>query len=430
MISKILNILKGQAGKKILKGSSTIFICSLIGVFIGYFIRIILARSLTPAEYGLFYAVFSIVAFSQFTKDFGLGTAIAKYIPQYLVEKRKDYIKTITVIMLLVQFISTLILGIVLYFLSDFLAVHYFKNPTASWLLKSMIIYLVLIMFFKFYKSFFQGYQKMTPRGLLEPLKNGTILICVILLVGKIGIKGVAIAYIMSAIIPELILFRSFIKLYPWREKIVNFWPLFKQMFYFGIPVTLTMVGGELISYFDTFTLTYFRSLTEVGIYQVILPTTTSILLLARSVVITIYPMISEYWAKKEFAKIKYGLKLFYKLSPLLIFVYFIAFILAKPFLYWFFGAEYLPGLTAMRILFLGAFIYFIAMVNIHTLAAVGFPKTNAFAILTGAGVNIIFNILFIPYFGIEGAAVATVISYIWIVGYSSYKVKKLVLNV
>ena len=266
--------------------------------------------------------------------------------------------------------------------------------------------------------------------SLVEPLKNLAVLIVLILCVNWLGIKALALGYILSTLFVGIILIKPFLNVFPSRENIVEFWPLFKKLILFGLPVILTAVGGELISYFDTFALTYFRSLEEVGIYQVIMPTATMVLMLGRSLAITIYPMISEYWAKKQYYVVQNGLRLFYKLVPWMIIPLIIGIFLVRPFLGFFFGASYLPGVLALQILLVGVFFYFVAMINTHALAAIGLPKENAKLILTGGLINVVLNIILIPTFGIEGAAFATAIAYIWIMVRSISKVKRFILNV
>ena len=49
--------------KRLVRGGAFLFVMSVVAAFVSYFIRIILARNLSPAEYGLFYAVFAFVTF-------------------------------------------------------------------------------------------------------------------------------------------------------------------------------------------------------------------------------------------------------------------------------------------------------------------------------------------------------------------------------
>jgi O-antigen/teichoic acid export membrane protein len=85
---------------------------------------------------------------------------------------------------------------------------------------------------------------------------------------------------------------------------------------------------------------------------------------------------------------------------------------LAEEFLLVYFGPEYATSAPLLQILLLGSIIYGINRVYVPVLQSIGELKrqqaTNVVALL----VNVVLNLLFIPRFGIIGAAVATTISY------------------
>ena len=79
--------------KKLVSGSAFLFLMLILAAIIGYFIRVVLARNLSPSEYGLFYAVFAFVSFFLFFRDLGLNQAIAKYIPEFKIKGKYNEIR-------------------------------------------------------------------------------------------------------------------------------------------------------------------------------------------------------------------------------------------------------------------------------------------------------------------------------------------------
>jgi len=75
--------------QKAIKGTMLLFLITSIGALISYALRIILARSLTPAEYGLFYAVFVFISFFNIIRGIGVDYAVVSKIPALLI--KKDY---------------------------------------------------------------------------------------------------------------------------------------------------------------------------------------------------------------------------------------------------------------------------------------------------------------------------------------------------
>jgi O-antigen/teichoic acid export membrane protein len=86
---------------------------------------------------------------------------------------------------------------------------------------------------------------------------------------------------------------------------------------------------------------------------------------------------------------------------------------LAGPFLQLYFGPDYLPASSSLRVLLVGTFFFGISRVVNPVFQATGWLKyTEANTVLVLA-VNILLNLLLIPRYGILGAAIATSCSYV-----------------
>ena len=185
--------------KKAFRGIGIIFIMNLLANLIAYSTRIVLARNLTTAEYGLFYAVFTFVIFFLFFRNLGLGQALIKHIAEFKVKKKYDEIKTIIISTALFQFLSSLIFGIIFFVLADFLAKYYFKNPLASLMLKILVLYTILSIFFIILKNIFRGFQNFKIFSLVEFSKNLIVLLIIIIffIAGEKNIFVPIIAYVL-----------------------------------------------------------------------------------------------------------------------------------------------------------------------------------------------------------------------------------------
>ncbi len=82
--------------------------------------------------------------------------------------------------------------------------------------------------------------------------------------------------------------------------------------------------------------------------------------------------------------------------------------ILARETIALLYGAEYLPAATTFRILMATMFVVFPSTIITNALFAYNQQKRFIWYVGLGAFSNAFFNYLFIPRFGIEGAAVAT----------------------
>ncbi len=132
--------------KKGVQGSLIVFIFIILANICGYFTRIFLARTITPEEYGLFYAVFTLFMFVGVFTDLGYSQAIIKYIPQYLAERKFENIKKVIFSIFLIELFLSIIAMIGIFFLKNFLAEHYYHNILA---IPAIEIFLVILLLHK-----------------------------------------------------------------------------------------------------------------------------------------------------------------------------------------------------------------------------------------------------------------------------------------
>jgi O-antigen/teichoic acid export membrane protein len=415
--------------RRIAHGSAYVFGGTLIAGFLGYLIRIVLAKNLTPAEYGLFYAVFAFVAFFMFFRGFGLNEALVRYVAQFSIAKKYDKIKTIIASTLVWQTVSSLVFGILLFAFSDFLAANYFKDAAASLMLKLFVIYVFFSMAFFLLQSILQGFQKIKIFSAAEPLRNAVNLILIFVFI-KLGFKVLSpvYAFTLSWLIMSLFLLPFFMKTFDFfKYKITEFGKTTKMLFKFGMPVLFTAIGGSFIARIDTLMLTYFVTLDQVGIYNVVMPTAIIFLFFSGSVGAVAYPIISELWAKNDKQRLTDWMRLLYKylfvfVTPVLLAM----FAFSELFIKIFFGQAYTSGAMALQILLVGVLFFILANLNNTTISAMGKPEIVTKIVILAVIVTFFANLILIPHFGINGAAVATALSYLAVLVFSTYEVARM----
>ncbi len=402
--------------KLVIRGSSISILMAIIAALISYITRIVMARNLGPSEYGLFYAVFTLIIFLLFFRDLGIGDALSKYIPEFRLQKDYDKIKTGIASVLFIQVIGSLILIIALYLLSDFLAVRYFKDPRASLMLNILLIYIIFSILFIILKSLFKGLQSFFLYSSIEFSKN-LIFLILILFFFKInyGIFSPVVAYAMVCPILFLLYLPSaLLKFNFFKYKVKEFKEISTKIISFGAPMFAASIGGNVIGYIDTIILTSLVSLSEVGVYNAVLPTALVLMLIGRSISAVVFPVSSELWFKGDMARLRKGIELVHKYLFIIIIPFALTIIsFATPIIDLIFGKEYTSGVLAFQILIVGVTFYIVGSINNNIISGIGFPKESAKIIIIAAILNTVLNLLIIPLFGIEGAAVTTAISYL-----------------
>ncbi len=416
--------------KKIVGGTGILFFMGGLSSLFAYFIRMFLARNLDPTNYGLFYSVFTFIMFFLFFRNLGLGNALVKYIPEFQIKKKLNHIKTAIFSVFTFQLLSSMLFGAVFFFLADFLSVHYFKNESAAILLKLFVFYVVMSILFLIPKNVLQGFQRITLFSLIEPLKLIIVFLLILFFFNRgAGVFSGVIAYVLVCPILFFILISPTLRTFNiFRYKIENFGPITRKLIFFGLPVLVTSVGGRVISYIDTLILTYFRPLAEVGIYNVILPSAMIIVTVAASASSVIFPMSSELWIKKDRKRLHDGIRLMHKYAFVIIVpIIFTGFAFSNLFIHLFFGGEYTSGSLALQILLVGVLFYIVASINNSIISGIGKPETVTKIIFAAGLLNIALNIVLIPTYGINGAAIATSVSYLLTLFLSTHRLTKYV---
>ncbi len=408
--------------KKVVSGAGIVFFFSVLTSFFGYLIRMILARGLTPTDYGLFYAVFAFINFLWLFKHFGLNNALTKYVAEFIVKKEYSKVKSSIVSAFLIQIFCAGVISLLLILLSKSLSISYFKSISAQTVLIVLILYFFVSVITDVLVPVFWGFQKYHYYSSYFFLLNAFVFVFIFFFTKKFGVLSPALGYFISSIIISAIYVILFVKVFPFfAHKFKWSIKLIKKLAFFGFSLMLAMIGGKVIGYIDTLLLTYFRTLDEVGIYNVVLPTALLLTTLGSSIAIVLLPIASELWAKKMKKELTFGINLVNKYAfvfivPVgLIFLSFPEIVLRLLF-----GNYYIKGTLAMQILVVGALLYSVAGINTNILTGIGKPKEVTKIFLIAAVLNIIGNLVLIPSFGINGSAFATLLSYLAILVMSS----------
>ncbi len=413
--------------RKAVRGASMIFIMSMLASVLAYVMRVVLARHLGAAEFGLFYAVFTFVIFFMFFRDLGFPQAIIKYIAEFKVKERNDLIKSVIASAFYIQIACSCLFALIFYFLAPYLAVNYFKNPEAATILRIFIFYIFGSVLFIISKDILLGFQKTALFSLGEFFKNGLVLALVVLFfyLGK-GVYAPVYAFAIVCFLLFIIYFPLVLREFPlFRYRSGEFPAVAKKMVWFAFPVFATAVGSKIIGYVDTLMLTYFRSLPEVGVYNAVLPTSSLLLYFGSCIGSVTLPMASEFWARGDHRRLMAGIEIMYKYLFILILpVCAVLFVFTPFILQNFFGPEYVVGVTAMRILLLGSLIFTLADINYNIFTAIGKPQTVTTIVFLSAAVNAGLNLILIPKWGITGAGISTATSYLFAFIFSIWKMK------
>ena len=407
--------------KTIIKGTSVIFTSTLVTSIIAYLIKIFLARNLIISLFGIFLIL----------PGAGSGRAVAKLITEEKTKQNFKEIKTLIKTGFLTNLAISTILGLLFIIFSKQLATHYLHDPETA---KYIVIYamgFILTPTIGIFKSIFMGYKQSKNYSIIDFSKTLLTLIFVFIFIKlNFGLMGVILAYVLVYILPLILFYPLFIKkTFPNFHKInagVKFEKA-KKILSIGIPLTIASTAGVIFGYVDTAIITIFRSLEEVALYNISLPTIKIIWNFERALSVILLPVVIELWAKKDNIRFLNGIKKVYKyifmiVAPIII----ILVTYPELILNILFGPQYVGAANTVRILALASIIIIFSKINLSIITGISSPKKVGKAMLLGALLNLGLNIILIPKIGINGAAIATGISFSFILLYTNKELKNI----
>ena len=185
-----------------------------------------------------------------------------------------------------------------------------------------------------------------------------------------------------------------------------------KSLSTFSFWVFLTSSGAMMYMYTDRILIGYFLGNMEVGIYQITIQLASFGTFTTVSLISVLWPKVSRWNANQEFELIEKSFSKAITYSLILAVPTLIGgVLLGDKMLYFFYGAEFVKGNITFSIILIVQIVNVFNLFFTTYLGAMNRQK-DAFKVTVAAAIsNVILNLLLIPIIGIEGAAIATLVS-------------------
>jgi O-antigen/teichoic acid export membrane protein len=187
---------------------------------------------------------------------------------------------------------------------------------------------------------------------------------------------------------------------------------LMKGLIKFGVPLIFMDVSNGLLWSAGIYAIKFYDSFANVGIFSAASMITGVMLIFPQALLSIFSPVVSELFGKGDKEKIEHISS--YIIERLLMLSFpLIAILLLFPegILKIVFTQDYSSGALAMQILSLSAFLTGIYLFFVTVINSSGHPQQNSKLMLIGAISNVIFSIIFVKYYGIAGASMASLVS-------------------
>jgi len=400
-----------------------VFTGLVVALVIRFLRKIVLARYLGPTDLGLFSMCLTIGSIITLVAGFGLESAVIKYVAEYKEDKNK--LSQLVSSAFLTMIIFGVLSGAILFILSDTLA-GIFNMPSLSLLLKIFCIAFPFTLIFSIILGLFNGLREMNYHSYanISRASLAFTFILILILIG-FGVRGAVLGYVLAEIAIACIFF-AFIKKY-FRFTTLDYKQNIRILTSFGSRILGENVANTVSYEADTLLIGYFLTATDVGYYAIAVALSRFFWLVPNAIQHVTYPATSEYWSTNNHSALQKMIDKSMKYTACILFPIGLGVgFFARDIITLIFGGEFIFAVLPLRILIIGTVILGIAKSIGGFLAGIGKPGLSLKINSTSAIINVTLNVLLIPLFGISGAALATMTSFIVLTILTIYLIVKI----
>lgn len=416
MIEKIKSrFIQNKHFLEVLKGGIFSFGAKMLTLILGFASTWIITNYYGSEILGILTLMNSILGIILIFSIAGLGTSLLRFIPEHIQKFSKYSAFLIYKRSLFIVSTLSIIIGLLIYYFHDYIAITLFKKPEVTWLF-SLIALLIFI-------------QSMNGMNItvIRALKNIKMLTLTTVIKSLLFFTLLAVLthlqykkhnpiYIEVAIdiivffVAFAIVYFTFIKNTNKAEyeKVST-----KTILTVSFPMFITGALNSIITQTDVIMLGNMLDSSQVGLYAMAmkLGMLSSFFLTAINTLAA--PKFAELYHSQKFDDLKIVAQnsskiLFWVTLPLTLF-----FIVFGKYILGLFGEEFILSYSALVFLLIGQFVNAISGSVGNFLNMTGYQRLFNYIILFSAILNIILNLILIPKFGISGAAFASMISFI-----------------
>ncbi len=386
----------------------------VVSAAVGGILTVVLARLLTPNEYGLFFLAISVFGFCKVFTRLGIARSAGRYIAEYKEtspEQLPYIIRTAVIVNTITIGIAALVLGVGHQQIANLL-----QQPELAPLLLFGILYLSFTTYATFLSKVWQGFEEITLASMIEICSQlGRLVFSVGFVLAGFGamgaLGGYAVATAIPVVIGSVILYRNYYAVGETADAIES--GLRRRIVEYSIPITATNTADRVDKEIDTILIGIFLSPVAVGQYVIGKQVVRFIETPMNAVGFTLSPTFGAQKAEGNIARASR----IYEVALSHILVLYIPagagiILVAEPFVALFFGSDYLGAVPVLQVL--GVFVVLQAITKLsgNGLDYLGRARSRAIAKTVASVVNVVMNVALIPTIGIVGAALATVVTH------------------
>jgi len=390
--------------KTVVQNTFWLALAEIISRGLKFLLFIYAARILGSYFYGVFSFAFSLAAILAIISDLGVFTTSVREF-----SKDKSLMKKSFGDILGLEFILSLIYFLILVGLS-FLNYH---DPSIKYVLVILGGYMALESLYQFFFAAFRAEQKMRYESITRILNVVITVICgFLLLTYKPSAINFSYAYITGSIVA--IVYASYLYLKHFGSFKIHFnLSIYRKFLSLAWPLASVYIFYNLYHSLDSVVLGFYHLINQTGLYNAAYKIMDMAILPVILISASFFPHLSSYQKDDDFAqngRQTFKLNWFWSIAiglPIIA----TCILLAPQIIQLLYGPSYLSAAPVLQILMLTALVIYLSYPLFNLLIARGQQKLVFYISASGAVLNLVLNLILIPYWGFYVAAISTLIT-------------------
>ncbi|MGB9914277.1 MAG: flippase [Candidatus Bathyarchaeales archaeon] len=408
-----------ELGKTSTVGSFQLFLGVALSTVIMAAGTIILARLMTPEEYGLYSIAFIPSNMAVLFRDWGVNSAVTKYTASLRTQNRMHEARAIIAAGTLFEIISGLVITVILIGLSAFVATAIFKRPESATLIAIASTTIITGAVLTASQSCFAGFERMGLISLTNIVqaivKTVASPFLVILGLSALGATlGYTLAFGAAAAISLFVLYLKIIRrLKSNNPQKTSFTQTLKGMLSYGFPLSVSAIIGGFILQFYSFMMVIYCTDVMIGNYQVATQFATLLTFVTTPISTVLFPTFSKIKPQEESELLQTVFLSSAKYTALVLVPTTAAMmVLSEPMVSTVFGEKWIYAPYFLVLYVIGNFYALFGNLSLGSfLSGVGETKFQMKLSIIHLVFGVLLAFLLIPSFGIVGLIIGSIAS-------------------
>lgn len=377
-----------------------------------FFLLPIITKTLGTYDYGIWAQISITVSLLSPLALLGLQMAFVRFLAA---EKDVARIRQVFFSIFFFVFFTGLLVSVLVFAFSDFLAVTVFSDITTSYYIKAGSFLILLSTIDQISLYYFRISRQTHIFGLLSLFQTfGKLFLILALLLAGFGLLGVIGA---TLVVQGCIVIVSLIMIIRQIGFAIPKFEGFGELIKYGAPLTPNSLIRWITDSSDRYIIGIFLGLSAVGIYSAAYAIGNLVHLFIAPIQFILFPELSRLYDEEKINDVKNYLSSSLRYFLLIAIPSVVGLsVLAKPVLMILTTPAFATGSIVIPFIALSGLLGGVFQIIINITLLVKKTQFNLFIHIIAASANLVLNIVLIPFIGILGAAIATLTSYILMV--------------